>query len=292
MSHSLEGRIVEPVRHIKVRLGQALSNPVLGSVISFASRNRIRSKGVVIDTSLPAYTSVIKARLAFGIYESAEIRFIRKYLRGCSRVLELGASLGVTTAHILDVVAPGAEVVCVEANPNLLAALQATTAAPAKRAGAQVKTIHGAVPPDPHIPSATVLLTLGSSHLGSQVRPDGAADPERHMRVPTVDLTEVAREWVNYALVCDIEGAEAALIKSAQPVLTAASRLIIELHDTAYKGAIVTVADMREVLLSMGFALVAEKGRVLVLDGPTASGVKHRLRWGSLAQQEEREDRG
>lgn len=283
MSRWPEALIGETGRRSKVRIGKFLSNPFLGVLISSASRNRIRNKGVIIDTSPREFTEVVKAQLAFGIYESAEIRFIRKYLRGRSRVLELGASLGVTGAHILDVVAPGAEVVCVEANPNLMATLQATTATAAERTGAKVITIHGAVPPDPDVRSASVTLTLGSSHLGSRI--GSAADPGRQLRVPAVELAEVVRGWADYALVCDIEGAEAALILSAQPVLTGASRLVIELHETAYGGAAVTVADLKNSLLSMGFLPIEERGRVLVLDGPAAV-AKHQGQRGRPEQEE------
>jgi FkbM family methyltransferase len=275
MSRQPEGLIAKPMRHAKIRIGELLSNPVLGALISSGSRNRIRNRGVIIDTSNPAFTAAVKARLAFGIYESAEIRFIRKYLRGCSRVLELGAGLGVTAAHILEVVTPGAQLVCIEANPNLLAALQATTMTAAERNGAKVKTIHGAVPLDPHVHSSSIVLTLGDSHLGSRVGSSGVSDSERQIRVPTVDLTELIRGWTDYALVCDIEGAEAALILSAQPILTGASRLVIELHETTYEGTAVTIADLREALLEMGFLLVAERERVLVLDGPTTAGLRH-----------------
>ena len=272
MSGWREGLIAESSRLAKVCVAWFLSNPVLGALISAAARNRIRNRGVVIDTSPAAFTAVVKAQLAFGIYESAEIRFVRRYLGGFSRVLELGASLGVTTSHILDVAAPGAEVVCVEANPYLLPALEATTATAANRTGARVKTIHGAVPADPDLRSPSVVLTLGGSHLGSHVGSHvglaKAGDPGRQLRVPAVDLAEVVQGWTDYAVVCDIEGAEAALIRSAHPVLTGAQRIVIELHETTYQGAAVTVAAMREALLDMGFLPVEERGRVLVLDGP------------------------
>jgi FkbM family methyltransferase len=274
MSLRLEGLIGERRRRVRVRMGQLLSNSVLGTLIAWACRNRIRNRGVVIDTSSPAFTSVVKAQLAFGIYESAEIRFIRKYIKGYSKVLELGSSLGVTTAHILDVMAPGAEVVCVEANPNLLATLQATTATAAKRTGTRVKMIHGAVPLDFNDHSPAVVLSLGSSHLSSRVGFAEADDPAQQLRVPAVDLAEVVRGWTDYALVCDIEGAEAALILLAQPVLNGASRIVIELHENAYMGATVTVGDLRGALLNMGFLLVDENGRVLVLDGPAAADAK------------------
>jgi FkbM family methyltransferase len=273
------GEFISETRRVsKVRAGRALSNPALGTLISHACRDRIRNKGVVIDTSHPEFTAAVKAQLAFGIYESAEIRFIRKYLRGYLKVLELGASLGVTATHILDVAAQGAEVVCVEANPRLLTTLRATTTAAAERTGATVRIIHGAVPPDPAIGSQSVVLMLGRSHLGSQAASARDADADRHVRVPAVDLAEVVRDWTDYALVCDIEGAEAALILSAQPALTRASRLVIEMHETAYRKTSVTVADLRHALLDMGFTPVAEHGRVLVLDGPVRADAQHHVR--------------
>jgi FkbM family methyltransferase len=260
--------ISETRRHCKACIARALSNPVLGTLISHACKNRIRNKGVVIDTSPAEFTAVVKAQLALGIYESAEIRFIRKYLSGCRKVLELGASLGVTATHILDVAAPGAEVVCVEANPYLLATLRAATAAAAERTGAQVRTIHGAVPPYPGIGSQSVVLKLGRSHLGSQAGSAQRGEWDRQLRVPALDLASLIQGWTDYALVCDIEGAEAALILSAQPILTGASRLVIELHETTYGNRHVTVADLKNALLDMGFIPVAKNGRVMVLDGP------------------------
>jgi FkbM family methyltransferase len=283
-----KGLTGQTARRAKLWVARWLSSPLLGALISVLLRNRIKNMGVVIDTSHPAFTPTVKAQLAFGIYEGAEIRFIRRYLRGCSRVLELGSSLGVSSAHILDVAEPGAEVICVEANPNLLPALRATTTTAARRAAAKVTVIHGAVPPSPHERSSSVVLTLGRSHVGSRVGPvdaasqdggtpdvgtpdaatPGAGDQVRQLRVPAVDLAEAVRDWTDYALVCDIEGAEAALILAADPSLTGASRLVIELHETAYEGAPVTVADLREALLDMGFLLAEENGRVLVLYGP------------------------
>lgn len=259
-------------RRVKVRVAQVLCNPVLGAAISFAARNRIRSRGVVIDTSAPAFTPVVKAQLAFGVYEGAEIRFIRRYLNGFAKVLELGASLGVTASHALDVAAPGAEVVCVEANPHLLETLRATAGAAARRAGATVTTVHGAIAPDPRVRSRDVVLTVAGCHLGSRASPVGTGDQGAQLRVPALDLMSLVRGWTGYAVICDIEGAEAALILSAHPVLTGAARLVIELHETEYQDAPVSVDDLRDALHSLGFAVVAERGRVLVLDGPAVTG--------------------
>jgi FkbM family methyltransferase len=277
-SRTLVGLITESKRLSKVAIGRALSNPALGILISRAYRNRIPSKGIIIDTSPPEFTPVVKAQLAFGIYEGAEIRFIRKYLRGCRKVLELGSSLGVTAAHILDVAGPGAEVICVEANPNLLATLRAATTAAAARTKSKARTIHGAVPTDPTVGAQSAMLMLGSSHLDSQACMIRNDDPGRHFIVPAVDLVEMIHDWTDYALVCDIEGAEAALILSAQPVLTGASRIVIELHETLYGKTLVTVEHLKDALRNMGFLTVEANGRVMVLDGPTSANAKHPVR--------------
>jgi hypothetical protein len=48
----------------------------------------------------------------------------------------------------------------------------------------------------------------------------------------------------------------------------------------------VTVADLREALLNMGFLPVAEDGRVLVLDGPANAEAKGQVRLGRSAPEE------
>jgi FkbM family methyltransferase len=263
------GRFVsETAQRSKVRIARTMSKPAFGNLVSRVCRDQIHNRGVVIDTSPSEFTATVKAQLAFGIYESAEIRYIRKYLRGYGKVLELGASLGVTAAHILDVASRGAELVCVEANPNLLDTLRATTAAAAERTGAKVRTIYGAVPPDPAVRSQSVPLMLEGSHLGSHAVQAQESALDAQLRVPAVDLSDVVRGWHDYALVCDIEGAEAALILSGHPVLTGASRLVMELHETAYRKATVTVTELKNTLLDMGFAPIAENGRVIVMNGP------------------------
>ena len=59
----------------------------------------------------------------WGGYEGAETRMIRSNLQASPTVVELGSSLGVTTAHIAAVMAPGGRLVCVEANPRLISGL-------------------------------------------------------------------------------------------------------------------------------------------------------------------------
>ena len=56
----------------------------------------------------------------WGGYEGAETRMIRSMLRDSPTVVQLDSSLGVTTAHIAAVMAPGGRLVCVELHPRLI----------------------------------------------------------------------------------------------------------------------------------------------------------------------------
>ena len=79
----------------------------------------------------------------WGGYEGAETRMIRSMLRDSPTVVELGSSLGVTTAHIAAMMAPGGRLVCVEANPRLIPGLSERIAP--HKPGLCVDVIHAAV---------------------------------------------------------------------------------------------------------------------------------------------------
>jgi predicted O-methyltransferase YrrM len=69
---------------------------------------------------------------------------IRGLLRGSTTLVELGSSLGVTSAYIAALMAPGGHLVCVEANPRLLPGLCERLA---RRAGSlRVDFVHARSP--------------------------------------------------------------------------------------------------------------------------------------------------
>lgn len=222
----------------------------------------------MIDTSRKEFTPSIKGQIFFGVYEGAEIRFIRKYLRGVSHVVELGASLGVTSAHILDVLAPGGKLTCVEANPMLLDALRATVSTAQRKTGREATVVYGAV-------SATqdgdtdgqAVLAVTSSTLDSRIQE--AINPDLAVQtviVPKVTLPSLIQGLADYALVADIEGAEAAIIAGEPEALSRASRVVIELHATRYRGRAISIGDMTASLVNVhGFRVLEQRGRVLAL---------------------------
>lgn len=245
-------------------LAQALSSKPVGRMVEFVTRDHIPNNGIVFDTVLPAFSPSIKAAMLFGIHESAEIRFVRKYLSPDADVVELGAGLGVTSAHILEGRSPGRSLTCVEANPDLLPALRRTIDHAQARSHREVKIVHGAISGAPireHQP--TVGLTLADSSLGSTVFGQNFVS-HTIKEVPRVRLSTLVGGLADYSLVIDIEGAEVFLLNDEADVLSNAQQIVIELHPTQYAGRRVSVAEMAGRLLNdLGFRLVDQRGPVL-----------------------------
>src|ERR1019366_3942812 len=116
------------------------------------------------DTRSNDFNPQVRAQMFWGLYESAETRLIRNYLRGSKHLVELGSSLGVTAAHVAAVMAPGGHLTCVEANPRLLPGLRDRTST--KRfADVRVDVVHAAV--TDHCGTAT--LTVAGHTVGSRL---------------------------------------------------------------------------------------------------------------------------
>ena len=81
-------------------------------------------------------------------------------------------------------------------------------------------------------------FVAGATHETSFTRGPGGGGTQAGIRpIPTLSLKGLleSRGIVEYALVCDIEGAEAAIIQSPA-ALAGCRQLVIELHDTELGG--------------------------------------------------------
>jgi len=104
---------------IKNFAASLLTAPAMGKLISFCYRQKIPFHGLRFDTSIHEISPASKAQLFFKIYESAEVRFIDKYLPESLDVVELGSSIGVLSAIIRKKLAKETRLICVEAYPQL-----------------------------------------------------------------------------------------------------------------------------------------------------------------------------
>lgn len=108
---------------VKVRIAEILCRPVFGRGIARLTKDSIPNRGIRVCTAGAAVTPQVKAAIFWGVYESAEIRFLRKYVRPDVDVVELGASLGVTASHAISQISTDVSYVAAEANPALHKAL-------------------------------------------------------------------------------------------------------------------------------------------------------------------------
>jgi FkbM family methyltransferase len=258
MGPGMPGELVTASK-LKLRVSEIVAGNCAGRVIGALTGKRIRHQGLWFDARSHDFSPRARAQMFWGAYEGAETRMIRRFLENSATVVELGSSLGVTTAHIASRMAPGGHLVCVEASPCLLPGLRERTA---RRAAAlRVEVLHAAVTTH----CGTAFLSLAAETVGSRL---GSPRPrEAVVQVPAMTLREILRrtDVVDFDLVSDIEGAEAAFLLRDPDVLSGCRRAVLELHDTTLGGDNVSVFDLMDASVAAGFDIVSRHGPVVAL---------------------------
>jgi FkbM family methyltransferase len=219
----------------------------------------VRHLGVSVFVDPALISRRRRAEILFGLYERGEASLVREHLRGASNVVELGPGAGIVTRHVIDVMKPGGRLLCVEANPRMAAALPAALKGPALAKNIEVEVLNFAIADNQHVAFRT-----GADFPSNKIV--DPSDPEA-ISVEGLSLAEIlGRAAVPrpFALVADIEGAEANFIADAGhgSALDACERMVIELHDT-------TVGDrplprdelIRSLEDTWGFHCLGERGR-------------------------------
>jgi len=245
------------LRALKNVIAGLLTSVPVGKTLAALTGNRFRSRGLWVDTSHPGITPPIKAALFWNAYESAEVRFVHRYLRTDFPVVELGASLGVMACQIRQRIPREQKLVCVEASPALKPVIERNLALNGMEANTAV--VSAAID---YSGAATVTFSAGPDTLGGRKADSGIA-------VPAMTLSALLAQHhiADYALVCDIEGAEAGFIFHDAAALQRCRQLIIELHDPEVDGRRWTANELRDRLLhDHGFRLVDQRSVVCVLE--------------------------
>jgi FkbM family methyltransferase len=246
---------------LKIGIARALCAPPVGRLVSRLFDDRVPFRGMRIDTSLAAISPVTKAQIFWGLYEKAEIGFVRRYLRADLDVVELGSSIGVMASQVLRLQSPKRRLLCVEASSELRPAIERNT----RDARPGRVTIVSAALAYPDRPGATVAFQRGASNIEGRL---GASGPGATITVPATTLARLLDEHQigDYALISDIEGAEAALIEHETAALTRCQQIIIELHSTEWRGRPLTPDDLLSSLIQRhGFRLLDRHGPVCAL---------------------------
>jgi FkbM family methyltransferase len=243
---------------LKRVIGAFLSSSLVGSMISIVfakSIPSIRMRRIRINNS-PSIKSSIKAQFFFGLYESGEIRFIKRFLSLAENVIELGASVGVISSYI-NLYKKPKKLILVEANPSLIMDLKSNL----KINGASDYTLYNKAITDGS--SNLIQFSEGEDNTtgGLFKRNTGGAST---VVVKTTLFDEIlkANAIDSYVLVSDIEGAEIFVLNSASG-LKGCKMLIMELHEIEYNGKIVSVSSMKQQIKDLGFEILGNYGPLI-----------------------------
>ncbi|MGC3999850.1 MAG: FkbM family methyltransferase [Anaeromyxobacter sp.] len=248
-----------PVR-FKVAMAGLLCRPGVGALIARLFSDRIPVGGLRLDTHSPEITPGTKAQLFWRLYERAELRMVARYFPRDLDVVELGASIGMISIHLARRLGAGRRMVSVEANPALTRLVEANVREHAPHARLEVV---GAAIDYPSDGRREARFHVATRNVDSRL---STAPGARTVPVPTITLSGLLDRHglERFALVSDIEGAEAAILFEDPAALGGCEWLLIELHQTMHRGRSVSVDDMVTRLGELGFALVARRGPVVV----------------------------
>lgn len=237
---------------IKLLIDRILCNPIISSIITTTFKSRIPSRGFIIDTNNDYIPSCNAASLFWGLYERKEIEFVSKFLRPNLDVIELGSSLDAISLQIVKVQEVKRKTICVEANPYLIRTIKENLKL--NYFDKKVEVLNRAID---YSLQREVTFNISKTNFGSHVDENEDAQPTL---VKTATLKELldAYQIKDFALVSDIEGAEAGMILKDIEALSQCQQMIIELHPINYEGYSYSVDELREKIENIhGFKSIA-----------------------------------
>ena len=219
--------------------------------------------GVTVRADPALVSPYTRAELFWGLYERAECAYVDRFLNGSTCVVELGAGIGISSAHIAARLSHGGILVCVEPNEALLPSIQQNIQPYLRRSRSSATIVHAAI----GACEGPSILNITANPFESYVSRSAAPGATGMVPVLTRSLESVLEQQQarSFDLVCDVEGAEGELIVRGSG-LERCRRLIIELHCCTVDGEELTEDDLLGVLSRRwGFRLLARKGPVAAL---------------------------
>ncbi len=228
-----------------------LTGSFMSSIFSFFNK-RIYSLSVRrwIRVNSEVHPS-IRASIFFGLYESCELRFVRKYLSNGEAVIELGASLGFISGYISEYKLPKI-LIGVEAHPKLMELCQFNSNA----------TIINAIALDSMSDKRAYFMPNKFSTGGGI----GFVDIPGSMKIGTVTVNQILLKYGivgDFVLISDIEGSEYLVL----PEVLASGRcklLIIETHTVTLNGNAYNTEYALDLLSKFDYVVVEQYGPNIV----------------------------
>lgn len=249
------------VKKIIVRL---ICMPLVAELIYRCYRGRIPFRGFLIDTTNSHVPRSVVPRLFWKLYEKAEVDFVAAHLRSELPVIELGSCLGVVACCIAEKQATDSRLISVEANPELRSVIMENVQRNVP--GKEIEVVTGAID---YSENATVRFAISHDAVGSHVTHSDQHSEECY-EVAALQLGQLLSDQRvdgPYALVCDIEAAEAGIILSDATALQNCQQIIIELHPGSYAPWNTDIESLKKELTEThGFSLTTNRGHVYLYE--------------------------
>jgi FkbM family methyltransferase len=213
-----------------------------------------------LQVSLPRSVDLgVQNALLRGKYELEEAAMIRKHLPADTPVIELGGSLGVVSTLVRSIIGPAQRHVVVEANPSI-AEICRTNAGRYAHEGAS-ELINAAVSYSGNSVRFSISKDLHTSSLAH-------SDDKRHsIEVPSITLRNLHQRLgapEEFALVCDIEGAEYEVFENDVETLNKIQIAIVELHPEDYARRGKSMDELMRNCSAAGLGVIDQQGHVYV----------------------------
>jgi FkbM family methyltransferase len=227
--------------------------PWAGRLLALA-RHTVWIEGCRFSLRHPNVTDTVRWRAMLGRYERSERELLRLYLDPALPVVELGGGLGVVSCVTNRRLAQPTRHVVVEANPSLIPELERHRA----WNDARFSIVHAAIG---YSGSGSTVLRVTDDFLAARV--DGSTGEVQVVPEQTFAGIVAAAGFDTCTIVCDIEGAETALVEHEGDALRRhAAMVIMETHPDITPDAV--RAQMVDRLAQLGLAEVAAVRKVRV----------------------------
>lgn len=235
---------------LKVILAKLLVNELTGKIIALLYSNKIPFHDLIIEISNFNIKRRIAASLFFKTYESAEIRFISEYLQNYEgTIVEFGASIGVVSSTLAKS-NPKAQVISFEADSRFIPIIEQNF---------KINGILNARVCNEIIGAQGYEFIPGEDNTRGKITKSNQSDSQLASLKDLISKYDFPDTFV---LVCDIEGAEYFVLSELN--FQNCPLLIMELHPIEIEGALITVPDLKNKILKLGYEIIEEYGSNIV----------------------------
>jgi len=236
---------------IKLFVAKILVNDFTGKLIAILFSNKIPFHNLIIDISNPTIRKRIAASLYFKTYESAEVRFISKYLKNYEgTIVEFGASIGVVSSTLAKA-NPKATLFSFEADKRFIPIIQNNF---------KINNITNANCFNEIIGASGFEFVPGEDNTMGKISKTNSESNKMS------SLTQLIKKYnfSEFVLVSDIEGAEYFVLNEDASVFKAIPLLIIELHPIEIENTLISVEDLKARIETLGYEILEQYGSNVV----------------------------